>query len=191
MISLLADCYGFSTLFNNCSSLDIVIQVETFLLTTIITVLVIRIALIDTECKNIREKINDVFDEYGYYGHLLFEEQIETRISDFYKELQKKNKNQTEIYKGNLDKKKVEVLQKQYNSLKQFRQEHIEAIKPISILIIILIIVSLILNLLNLDSYSVIFLSVKISAISTTIYTIYESIDAVLYILTNPFINND
>ena len=191
MLSLLADCYNFLSLFNKCSSFDIVVQIEIFLLTILITVLAIRIALIDTEKKSIRKKINTIFDKYGYYGHLLFEEQIDNRINEFYEELQKKYKNQTEIDKCNLDKIKVEALHKQYKSLKHYREEHIESIKPITILIVLLIITCLILNLINLDNYPVMFLTIKISTISTTIYTIYESIIAVLYILTNPFTNND
>jgi hypothetical protein len=191
MLSLLADGCNLLSVFNMCSSFDIVVQIGIFLLTILITVLVIRIALIDTEAKTIREKINTVFDKYEYYGHLLFEEQINSKINLFYNELQKRSKNQTEIDKCNLDKNKVEALHKQYKSLIHYRQEQIEAIKPISIIIVILIMACLILNLLNLDYYPVIFLTIKISTISTIIYTIYKSISAILYILTNPFTNND
>ena len=189
MLSLLADCRNFLSVFNLCPSSDVIITIEIFLLTILITVLAIRIALIDTEKKSIREKINTVFDEYGYYGHLLFEEQIDNRINDFYIELQKRIEAQIKILKAISDKKKVEVLHKQYKSMKHYRQEHNEAIKPISILIVILIITCLILNLINLDNPPVISLTIKISIIGTTIYTIYESIDAILYILTNPFTN--
>lgn len=191
MLSLLADCRNFLSVFNLCPSSDVIITIEIFLLTILITVLAIRIALIDTEKKSIREKINTVFDEYGYYGHLLFEEQIDNRINDFYIELQKRIEAQIRIIKVLSDKKKVEALHKQYKSLKHYREEHIEVIKPITILIVLPIITCLILNLINLDNYLVMFLTIKISTISTTIYTIYESIDAGLYILTNPFTNND
>ena len=187
LLSLLADCHNFLSLFNMCSSFDIVVQIEIFLFTIIVTVLVIRIALIDTEAKTIREKINTVFDKYGYYGHLLFEEQIDSKINLFYNELQKRFESQIKIIEVNLDKMKVEALYKQYHSLKQYRQKHIDAIKPISFLIVLLIMACLILNLINLDNYRMIFLTIKISAISTTIYTIYESTTAILHILANPF----
>lgn len=191
IISLLADCYGFTSIFDLCISFDNIIQIEFFLLTIIITVLVIRIAIIDTEEKTIREKINSVFDEYEYYGHLLFEKQLDNKISAFYKQLEKRDKNQIEIEKGILDKKRVESFQKHYRSLKQYRQDHIQAIKPISILIALLIAVCLILNLFNLDCSNVILLSLKTGTISMTVYTIYESIHAVLCILTHPFTENN
>ncbi len=90
-----------------------------------------------------------------------------------------------------LDWKKIKRFLKQYKSLKQFRQEHIEAIRPISILIVLLIVACLILSIFDLDCSIVMLLSLKISAIGVTIYTIYESIDATLHILTNPFTKND
>ena len=191
MLSLLADCHNFLSLFNMCSSFDIVVQIEIFLFTIIVTVLVIRIALIDTEAKTIREKINTVFDKYGYYGHLLFKEQIDSKINLFYNELQKRFESQIKIIEVNLDKMKVEALHKQYHSLKKYRQEHIEAIEPISILIVLLIMVCLILNLLNFDDYPVIFLTIKIIIISTTVYTIYKTTKTILYLFSNPFNNND
>lgn len=113
MLSLLADCRHFLSVFDMCPSSDVIITIEIFLLTILITVLAIRIALIDTEKKSIREKINTVFDEYGYYGHLLFEEQIDNRIHAFYIELQKRIEAQTKIIKVLSDKKKVEALYKQ------------------------------------------------------------------------------
>lgn len=191
MLSLLADCYNLLSVFNLCSSFDIVVQIEIFLLTILITVLAIRIALIDTEKKSIREKMNTVFDNYGYYGHLLFDEQIDVRINDFYNELQKRIEAQIKIKETVLDKKRVVALQKQYYSLKKYRQDHIDSIKPITILIVILIMACLIYNLINLDNYPVIFLTIKISTIITTIYTIYETKDAALHILTYPFTKND
>ncbi len=166
-------------------------KIEIFLLTILITVLAIRIALIDTEKKTITEKINSVFDNYGYYGHLLFEEQIDTRINTFYNKLQKRIEAQIKILEVNLDKKKVEALHKHYKSLKKYRQDHIDSIKPISFLIVLLIIACLILNLINLDNYPIIYLTIKISTIITTIYTIYETVDAMLYLFTNPFTNNN
>ena len=191
LISLLADCRNFLSLFNMCSSFDIVVQIEIFLLTILITVLAIRIALIDNKKKTIIEKINSVFDKYGHYEHLIFEEQIDTRINTFYNKLQKRVEAQIKIIEVNLDKKKVEALHKHYKSLKYYRQEHIEAIKPISFIIVLLIIACLILNLINLDNYPIIYLTIKISTISTTIYTIYQTIDAMLYLFTNPFTNNN
>jgi hypothetical protein len=89
-----------------------------------------------------------------------------------------------------LDKKKAEALHKHYKSLKKYRQDHIDSIKPITILIVILIMACLIYILINLDNYPVIFLTIKISTIITTIYTIYETIDAMLYLFINPFTNN-
>lgn len=187
MLSLLADSCNFSSLFNRCFSFDIVVQIEIFLLTIIVTVLAIRIALIDTEAKSIREKINTVFDEYNYYGHLLFEKQIDTRTIDFYKQLQKRNQNQIEIDKGNLDKIKVEALKKQYNILKEFRNEHIKAIIPTVFLIATLISSCLIFSFLKLDSYPIIKLAVILSAYLTTIYTVYEVIHDSIYLFSNPF----
>ncbi|CAN1550424.1 hypothetical protein MCEGE10_02148 [Flavobacteriaceae bacterium] len=191
MLSLLADCHHFLSLFNMCSSLDIVVQIEIFLLTIIITVIAIRIALIDTEAKSIREKINTVFDEYKYYGHLLFEEQIDKSINDFYKELQKRFDAQIKIREANLDKMKVEALHKQYNSLKEYRHEHIKAIKPIVFLIAILISSCLIFSFLKLDSYPTAKLTVTLSAYLTTIYTIYEVIHDSVYLFSNPFNINE
>lgn len=191
MLSLLADRYNFLSPNNTCSLLDIIISIEIFLLTILISVLTIRIALIDNEGKTIREKINTVFDKYGYYGHLLFEKQIDIRINDFYEILLKKNKNQTEIDNVYLDKKKVESLYKQFKSLKHFRENHIEAIKPISIIIILLIISCLILKLLNLDNTPVMILTIKTSIIGTTIYTIYKSAKDILYLFNYPFSNNN
>jgi hypothetical protein len=190
ILSLLADRYNLLSVFNMCSSFDIVVQIEIFLLTILITVLAIRIALIDTEKKSIREKINTVFENYGYYGHLLFDEQIDVRINDFYNEIQKRIEAQIKIKETILDKKKVVGLQKHYYSLKKYRQDHIDSIKPITILIVILIMACLIYILINLDNYPVIFLTIKISTIITTIYTIYETIDAMLYLFINPFTNN-
>ena len=63
MISLLADCYGFISIFDLCKSFDNIIQIEIFLLTILITVLTIRIALIDTELKAIREKIAKLYSD--------------------------------------------------------------------------------------------------------------------------------
>lgn len=191
MISLLADCYGFISIFDLCTSFDTIIQIEIFLLTILITVLTIRIALIDTESKAIREKINKIFDEYGYYGHLLFEEKMDDRINDLKNILQNKINAHIKIRDAILNRKKIEGFQEQYKSIKQFRQEHIEAIKPISILIVLLIVGCLILSIFNLTDSIVALLSLKLAVIGTTVYTIYKSIYATLYILTNPFTEND
>jgi hypothetical protein len=191
MLSLLADCYNLLSVFNMCSSFDIVVQIEIFLLTILITVLAIRIALIDTEKKTITEKINTVFDNYGYYGHVLFDEQIDVRIIDFYNELQKRVEAQIKIIEVNLDKKKVEALQKHYYSLKKYRQEHIEAIKPLSILITLLIAGCLILNIFNLNDSIVTLLTLKLATIGMTVYTIYETLFAAQYIIKHPFTKND
>lgn len=191
MISLLADCYGFISIFDLCTSFDTIIQIEIFLLTILITVLTIRIALIDTESKAIREKINKIFDEYGYYGHLLFEEKMDDRINDLKNILQNKINAHIKIRDAILNRKKIEGFQEQYKSIKQFRQEHIEGIKPISILIVLLIVGCLILSIFNLTDSIVALLSLKLAVIGTTVYTIYKSIYATLYILTNPFTEND
>jgi small-conductance mechanosensitive channel len=191
MISLLVDCYGFISIFDLCTSFDTIIQIEIFLLTILITVLTIRIALIDTELKTIREKINKIFDDYGYYGHLLFEEQIDVRINDFYNEIQKRIEAQIKIKETILDKKKVVGLQKHYYSLKKYRQDHIDSIKPITILIVILIIACLILSIFNLNDSIVTLLTLKLAVISMTVYTIYKTLFAALYILINPFTEND
>jgi hypothetical protein len=191
MISLLVECYGFISIFDLCISFDSIVQIEIFLLTILITVLTIRIALIDNELKAIREKINKIFDKYGYYGHLLFEEKMDDRINDLLNILQNKINAHIKIREAILNRKKIESFQEQYKKLKQFRQEHIEAIRPISILIALLIVACLILSIFDLNYSIVILLSLKISAIGVTIYTIYESIDATLHILTNPFTKND
>jgi small-conductance mechanosensitive channel len=191
MISLLVECYGFISIFDLCISFDSIVQIEIFLLTILITVLTIRIALIDNELKAIREKINKIFDQYGYYGHLLFEEKMDDRINDLLNILQNKINAHIKIREAILNRKKIESFQEQYKKLKQFRQEHIEAIRPISILIALLIVACLILSIFDLNYSIVILLSLKISAIGVTIYTIYESIDATLHILTNPFTKND
>ena len=191
MISLLADCYGFISIFNLCISFDSIVQIEIFLLTILITVLTIRLALIDNELKAIREKINKIFDKYGYYGHLLFEEKMDDRINDLLNILQNKINAHIKIREAILNRKKIESFQEQYKKLKQLRQEHIEAIRPISFLIALLIVACLILRIFDLDCSIVILLSFKISAIGVTIYTIYESIDATLHILTDPFTKND
>ena len=191
MLSLLAGCYNFLSLFNMCSSFDIVVQIEIFLLTIIVTVVAIRIALIDAEAKIIREKINIVLDKYHYYGHLLFDKQIETRLNDFYNILQKRNENQIEIKESNFDKKKIEALQKQHNSLKKYRDEHIEAIKPIVYLIAILISLCLIFSFLKLDSYPILKLTLILSAYITTIYTVYKVIHDSIYLFSNPFNTNN
>lgn len=191
MMSLLADCYDFISIFDSCKSFDTIIQIEIFLLTILITVLTIRIALIDTELKAIREKVNKIFDDYGYYGHLLFEEQIDVRINDFYNEIQKRIEAQIKIKETILDKKKVVALQKHYYSLKKYRQEHIDSIKPITILIVILIIACLILSIFNLNDSIVSLLTLKLAVISMTVYTIYETLFAALNILKHPFSKND
>lgn len=191
MISLLVECYGFISIFDLCISFDSIVQIEIFLLTILITVLTIRIALIDNELKAIREKINKIFDQYGYYGHLLFEEKMDDRINDLLNIFQNKINAHIKIREAILNRKKIESFQEQYKKLKQFRQEHIEAIRPISILIALLIVACLILNIFKLGCSIVILLSLKISVIGVTIYTIYESIDATLHILTNPFTKND
>lgn len=189
--SLLADYYDFTSIFNLCLPFDSIVQIEFFLLTTIITVIVIRIAIIDTESKAIREKMNIIFDQYGYYGHLLFNKKMDDRINDLKNILQNKINEHVKIRESILNIKKIESLQIQYKSLNQYRQDQIEAIKPISILITLLIGGCLILNIFNLDFPIVIQLSLKIGVISVTICTIYKSIHTVHYILTNPFIKND
>lgn len=191
MISLLIECYGFISIFDLRTSFDSIVQIEIFLLTILITVLTIRIALIDNELKAIREKINKIFDDFDYYGHLLFEEQIDVRINDFYNEIQKRIETQIKIKETILDKKKVVALQKHYYSLKKYRQDHIDSIKPISILIVILIIACLILSIFNLNDSIVTLLTLKLAVISMTVYTVYETLFAALYILTNPFTKND
>lgn len=191
IMSLLADFIGFFSLLNICSSLDVIVQIEIFLLTITVTVLAIRTALIDTEAKSIREKINTVFDKYQYYGHLLFDEQIEIRINEFYDILQKRNENQIEIKETNFDKKKIEALQKQYNSLKNYRNKHIEVIKPIAYLIAILISLCLIFSFLKLDSYPILKSTLILSNYITTIYTIYEVIHDSRYLFSNPFYTNN
>lgn len=191
MISLLADCYGFISIFDLCKSFDTIIQIEIFLLTILITVLTIRIALIDTELKAIREKINKIFDQYGYYGHLLFDEQMDVRINDLKNILQNKINAHIQIRDAILNRKKIEGFQEQYKKLKQFRQEHIEAIKPISILIVLLIVVCLILSIFTLNDSIVTLLTLKLVAISMTLYTIYKTLFATLYILKHPFSKND
>lgn len=191
MIFLLADCYGFISIFDLCTSFDTIIQIEIFLLTILITVLTIRIALIDNESKAIREKINKIFDEYGYYGHLLFEEKMDDRINDLKNILQNKINAHIKIRDAILNRKKIEGFQEQYKKLKQFRQEHIEAIKPISILIVLLIVVCLILSIFTLNDSIVTLLTLKLVAISMTLYTIYKTLFATLYILKHPFSKND
>lgn len=191
MISLLIDCYGFISICDLCTSFDTIIQIEIFLLTILIMVLTIRIALIDTELKTIREKINKIFDEYGYYEHLLFEEQMDARINKLKNILQNKINAQIKIREAILNRKKIEKFQGQYKRLKQYRQDHIDAIKPISILIVLLIVGCLILSIFNLNDSIVTLLTLKLAAISMTVYTIYQSIYTTLYILTNPFTEND
>lgn len=191
MISLLVECYGFISIFNLNISFDSIVQIEIFLLTILITVLTIRIALIDTESKAILQKINKIFDEYEYDRQLLFEEQMDVIINDFYKHLQKRDSNQIEIEKGILDWKKIKRFLKQYKSLKQFRQEHIEAIRPISLLIALLIVACLILGILDLNDPIVALLTLKLATIGMTVYTIYETLFAALYILKHPFTKND
>ena len=191
MISLLADCYGFISIFDLCISFESIVQLEIFLLTILITLITIRIALIDTESKAIREKINKIFDEYGYYGHLLFEEKMDDRINDLKNILQNKINAHIKIRDAILNRKKIEEFQEQYKSIKQFRQEHIEAIKPISILIVLLIVGCLILSIFNLNDSIVTLLTLKLVAISMTLYTIYKTLFAALYILKHPFSKND
>jgi small-conductance mechanosensitive channel len=191
VISLLVECYGFISIFNLCISFDSTVQIEIFLLTILITVLTIRIALIDTESKAIREKINKIFDEYGYYGHLLFEEKMDDRINDLLNILQNKINAHIKIRDAILNRKKIERFQEQYKKLKQYRQEHIEAIKPISILIALLVVGCLILNLFSLNDSIVTLLTLKLATIGMTVYTIYETLFAALYILKHPFTKND
>jgi small-conductance mechanosensitive channel len=191
MISLLVDCYGFISIFDLCTSFDSIVQIEIFLLTILITVLTIRIALIDNELKAIREKINKIFDKYGYYGHLLFEEKMDDRINDLLNILQNKINAHIKIREAILNRKKIESFQEQYKKLKQFRQEHIEAISPISILIALLILACLILSIINLNDSIVTLLTLKLATIGMTVYTIYETLLAALHILKHPFTKND
>ncbi len=183
---LILECYGYKVM-NDKFSFDSLFQIESFLITLLITALLVRTALIDQEMKSIREKLNIIFDKYGFYGHLLFDEQIEVRINDFNIFLQKNVESQKSIEEINFDKKKTNAFFEQHVFLKKYRQNHIESVIPLTIIIALVIVISLLLCMLNVEMFFFAFSIIKTSLIITTIYTIYETINGLLYILKNPF----
>jgi ABC-type phosphate/phosphonate transport system permease subunit len=62
MLVLLVDCLNFLILFRKCNSINAILQIEILFFTLII--IVIMIAIVDNESNTIREKINNVFNEY-------------------------------------------------------------------------------------------------------------------------------
>lgn len=186
LLDLVIDCRLDNALINSDFSFDSLFQIYSFSVLLIITILTIRLNLIDNESFTIRGKINNVFDEYGYYGYTLFEEQVQQNTQKFYKLIERGQQDQINVAKSILDKKKVVALTRHYEDLKKYRDKHTDSIKPILLFLVFQIIMIVLISIFNngistLKTFLVLFFN------SLAIYSIYKIIKAVLYLIRNPF----
>jgi hypothetical protein len=187
LINLVIDCRLDKAVINAQFSFDSLFQIYSFSVLLIIAILTMRLNLIDNESFTIKGKINNVFDEYGYYGYTLFEEQVQQNTQKFYNLIEERQQEKFNAAKSTLDKEKVVALTNHYEDLKKYRDKHTDSIKPIMLLLAFQIIVLLLISVFKFENYTLLKNYITIFLNLLAIYSIYKTITAVSYLIRNPF----
>ena len=189
------NCFSFIKTETNEGVLSSIIQIESLLFAGIITVLTLRVNIIDGNIQKNQERFNEILVKYGYYGYTLFDDKFEENYQKLKLRINKKINESKENHllddykSASKDEKNVDFcFEIAHKELKQYRKAHFEAVKFLLINFLLIICLALVATHIDFSNLSCIFnKTLKTTIVGMALYSVYETYWAIKVLFGHPF----